>query len=78
MADRSHREVNAEEWRALAQRARRLAGNLLDGPDRNLLLDYAAELDDKAAGRAGPAADKTSQQPGPRPPPRDPGSPNEK
>jgi hypothetical protein len=49
MVDRSHREVQATAWRELAERARRLAGNLLDGPDRNSLLQYSKELEEKAA-----------------------------
>lgn len=49
MVDRSHREIQATAWRELAQRARRLAGNLLDGPDRTSLLQYSEELEEKAA-----------------------------
>jgi hypothetical protein len=49
MVDRSHREVQATAWRELAERARRLAGNLLDGPDRDSLLQYSDELKEKAA-----------------------------
>jgi hypothetical protein len=49
MVDRSHREVQATAKRELAQRARRLAGNLLDGPDRDSLLQYSEELEVKAA-----------------------------
>ena len=49
MVDRSHREVQATAWRELAERARRLAGNLLDGPDRASLLQYSEELKEKAA-----------------------------
>jgi hypothetical protein len=37
----------------LAERARRLAAGLLDGPDRDRLLNYSAELDQKAAGLNG-------------------------
>jgi hypothetical protein len=49
MVDRSHREVQATAWRELAERAKRLAGNLLDGPDRDSLLQYSEELKEKAA-----------------------------
>jgi len=50
MADnRSHREVQATAWRELAQRARRLAENLPDGQDRESLLQYSSELEEKAA-----------------------------
>lgn len=48
MVERSHREVEAAAWRELAKRARRLAGNLLDGPDRDSLLQYSEELEEKA------------------------------
>ena len=34
----------------MAKRARRLAGGLSDGPDRDRLLKYSAELEQKAAG----------------------------
>ena len=50
MADKSHLEVQATAWRELAERARRLAGGLLDGPDRDRLLAYSAELVQKAEG----------------------------
>ena len=46
---RSHREVQATAWRELAERARRLAGNLLDDPARDSLLEYSEELEEKAA-----------------------------
>jgi hypothetical protein len=46
---RSHREVRATAWRELAERARRLAGNLLDDPARDSLLKYSEELEEKAA-----------------------------
>ena len=46
---RSHREVQATAWRELAERARRLAGNLLDDPARDSLLKYSEELEEKAA-----------------------------
>jgi hypothetical protein len=36
-------------WRELARWAKRLAKGLLDGPDRDLLLQYAEELEEKAA-----------------------------
>jgi hypothetical protein len=49
MVDRSHREVQATAWTELAERARRLAGDLLDGPDRDSLLQYSEELEEKAA-----------------------------
>jgi hypothetical protein len=49
MASKPHLEVQAVAWRELAQRARRLAGGLLDGPDRDRLLKYSAELEQKAA-----------------------------
>ena len=50
MSDKSHWEVQATAWRELSEKAKRLAGTLLDGPDRDLLLDYAAELEQKATG----------------------------
>jgi hypothetical protein len=54
MVDRTHHsEVQATEWRELAKRAKRLAGNLLDGPDRDALLHYSEELEEKAT-KAGP------------------------
>jgi hypothetical protein len=40
----------AAECQALAERARRLAGTLLDGPDKDELLRYAKELDTRAGG----------------------------
>jgi hypothetical protein len=49
MPDRSHLMVQATAWRELARRAKRLAKGLLDGPDRGLLLQYAEELEEKAA-----------------------------
>ena len=49
MAEKSHLEVQAAAWRELAERARRLATGLLDGPDRDRLLNYSAELEQKAA-----------------------------
>jgi hypothetical protein len=50
VADKSHLEVQATAWRELAKRAKNLAGTLLDDPARDRLLDYSAELDQKAAG----------------------------
>jgi hypothetical protein len=49
MVDRTHREGQATAWRGQAERAKRLAGNLLDGPDRDSLLHYSEELEEKAA-----------------------------
>ena len=49
MADRSPREVQAAAWRALAERARRLAGGLLDDAVRDSLLKYSEELEQEAA-----------------------------
>jgi len=49
MADTGHREVQAAAWRGLAERARRLAGDLLDDPVKESLLKYAEELDERAA-----------------------------
>jgi hypothetical protein len=49
MANRTHLEVEATSWRELAEKAKRLAGNLLDGPDRDSLLHYSEELQEKAA-----------------------------
>jgi hypothetical protein len=49
MAQRSYFEVQANAWRELAEKAKRLAGNLLDGPDRDSLLQYSKELQEKAA-----------------------------
>jgi hypothetical protein len=50
MVDRTHhREVQATGWRGQAERAKRLAGKLLDGPDRDSLLHYSEELEEKAA-----------------------------
>lgn len=40
----------AADCRALAERARRLAGTLLDGPDKDELLRYAKELETRACG----------------------------
>ena len=40
----------AADCRALAERARRLAGTLLDGPDKDELLRYAKELETRASG----------------------------
>ena len=45
--NRSHLEVQAKAWRELAERARRLAGGLSDGTDRDRLLEYAEELTEK-------------------------------
>lgn len=53
MASKPHLEVQAAAWRELAKRARRLAGGLLDGPDRDRLLNYAGQLEQKAAGLEG-------------------------
>ena len=53
MASKPHLEVQAAAWRELAKRARRLAGGLLDGPDRDRLLKYSAQLEEKAAGVEG-------------------------
>jgi hypothetical protein len=39
----------AANARELAKRARRLAGTLMDGPDKDGLLDYANELEAQAA-----------------------------
>jgi hypothetical protein len=55
MADKSHLKIEAAAWKELAERARRLAGSLLDGPDREQLLKYSAELEQKAAGLKGEA-----------------------
>jgi hypothetical protein len=41
--------VQVQTWRAVAERARRLAEGLLIDTDRDRLLDYAKELDEKAA-----------------------------
>lgn len=49
MADKAHLEIQATAWRELAKRAKRLAGALRDDPVRDRLLDYSAELDQKAA-----------------------------
>jgi hypothetical protein len=49
MVDRTHREEQATAWRGQAERAKRLAGNLLDGPDRDALLHYSEQLEEKAA-----------------------------
>jgi hypothetical protein len=49
MSERFHIEVQAAAWRELAERAKRLAGGLLDGPDRDSLLHYSEELEEKAA-----------------------------
>jgi hypothetical protein len=69
MADKSHLEVQAAAWRELAERAKRLAGGLLDGPDRDRLLDYSAELDQKAAAlTAGIASEKTASATPQQPP----------
>ena len=38
----------AAECRGLAERARRLAGTFLDGPDKDELLGYAEELEAQA------------------------------
>ena len=54
MVDRSHLVVQAAAWRELAGRARRLAGNLLDGPDKDRLLQYSDELEKKAAALESP------------------------
>jgi hypothetical protein len=43
-----HREVQATAWREGAKRAKRLAGNLRDGADRDSLLHYSEELEEKA------------------------------
>ena len=40
----------AADCQALAERARRLAETLLDGPDKDELLRYAKELETQAAG----------------------------
>jgi hypothetical protein len=49
MVDRTHhREVQATAWREGAKRAKRLAGNLRDGADRDSLLHYSEELEEKA------------------------------
>jgi hypothetical protein len=49
MVDRiHHREVQATAWRERAKRAKRLAGNLLDGPNRDSLLHHSEELEEKA------------------------------
>jgi hypothetical protein len=61
MADKSHVEVQAAAWRELAERARRLAGSLLDGPDRDRLLNYSAELEQKAAGLEGEIPSKAAE-----------------
>jgi hypothetical protein len=39
----------AADCRALAKRARRLAGTFTDGPDRDELLGYANELEAQAS-----------------------------
>ena len=50
----------------IGERARRLAGGLLDGPDRERLLNYSAELEQKAAvlqaGAEGTASDTERRQ----------------
>jgi hypothetical protein len=45
MVDRTHHRVRATAWR---ERAKRLAGNLLDDPVRDSLLEYSEELEEKA------------------------------
>jgi hypothetical protein len=50
MASKPHLEVQAAAWRELAKRARRVAEGLLEGPDRDRLLKYSAELEQKAVG----------------------------
>jgi hypothetical protein len=72
MADRSHLVVQAEAWRKLAERARRLAGGLLDDSERNRLLDYSEELDQKAARLQAEAG----AEPGDRDDPPKPAEPN--
>lgn len=49
MAQRPHLEVQAKSWRELAEKARRLAGNLLDDPAKDSLLRYSEELEENAA-----------------------------
>ena len=53
MTKASHLMEQAAACRELGKRARRLAGTFVDGPDRDRLLQYAKELDEKAAGRQG-------------------------
>ena len=48
MTDKTHhREVQVTAWKELAKRAKRLAGSLSDGPDRDTLLHYSKELEEK-------------------------------
>jgi hypothetical protein len=49
MANASQVAEQAAAWRESANRARRLAGTFHDGPDRDRLLQYAEELEEKAA-----------------------------
>lgn len=63
MAKASQLMEQAAAYRELAKRARRLAGSFVDGPDRDRLLEYAKELDEKAAGLEAPDADRSPAQP---------------
>jgi len=49
VASKSHLEVQPTAWRELANCAKRLAGTLLEDPAREGLLNYSAELEEKAA-----------------------------
>jgi hypothetical protein len=49
MNNASRISEQAAACRALAERARRLAGTFVDGPDRNDFLDYAKELEAQAS-----------------------------
>jgi len=52
--------AQASGSRDLAKRARRLARTFLDGPDRDRLLQYAKELDERAAGLEAQASQDTT------------------
>jgi hypothetical protein len=49
MAKASQLMEQATASREMAERAKRLAGSLIDGPDRTRLLRYAEELDEQTA-----------------------------
>jgi hypothetical protein len=60
MGESSELLAQASASRDMAKRARRLAGIFLDGPDRDRLLPYAKELDERAAGLEAQASQDTA------------------
>lgn len=63
MAKASQVAEQAAAWRNTAKRARRLAGSFLEGADRDRLLQYAEELDERAARLEANALDDHAQVP---------------